>query len=73
MTTKDDDVRRRTTTDDDGWTTDDNDDFSDFLKTKSSGHIFFSNLFAPWQETLADARDRDGEEGMWAHFKTILK
>ena len=42
-------------------------------------NMFFSKLFAPWQETVADAGDGDGGGTIWDHlapfrddFGTIL-
>ena len=41
---------------------------------KIINNLFFLNLFAPWQETFADARDGDGDgDGDWGdHFGIIL-
>ena len=32
--------------------------------------MFFSNVFAYWQETFADAGDGDGGGTIWDHFNT---
>ena len=35
--------------------------------------IVFEYVFAPWQETFADAGDGDGMGGtIWDHFRIIL-